>query len=277
MLRDVLSTVAARPERPGARFPPVPARPMGRSEMIPLKNAVPSRYPPVVTWILIATNCLVFLFQNSLSPLELEMFLRDFALIPARYTAGLAYGELTLGAFVPMFTMMFLMAAGCTSSSICGRSGCSARPWRIGWGTAAILSSISPAALRPRLRISSSIRRRLFRRSAPLARLPACSDATCDSFRSRGSSCSFPILFIPLFFEVHRLCLCRALVRDSDFSGNPRARAAVEPGGRRVVGPCRRLRRGICAWPPIGYSPRSATAKYYADEGILGFDTAGRV
>jgi membrane associated rhomboid family serine protease len=76
--------------------------------MIPLKNAVPSRYPPVVTWILIATNCLVFLFQNSLSPLELEMFLRDFALIPARYTAGLAYGELTLGAFVPMFTMMFL-------------------------------------------------------------------------------------------------------------------------------------------------------------------------
>src|SRR3982074_301108 len=76
--------------------------------MIPLKNAVPSRYPPVVTWILIATNCLVFLFQNSLSPLELEMFLRDFALIPARYTAALAYGELTLGDFVPMFTMMFL-------------------------------------------------------------------------------------------------------------------------------------------------------------------------
>src|SRR5258705_4698625 len=76
--------------------------------MTPLKNAVPSRYPPVVTWILIATNSLVYLCQNSLSPLELEMFLRDFALIPARYTAGLAYGELTLGDFVPMFTMMFL-------------------------------------------------------------------------------------------------------------------------------------------------------------------------
>jgi membrane associated rhomboid family serine protease len=84
--------------------------------MIPLKNAVPSRYPPVVTWILIATNCLVFLFQNSLSPLELEMFLRDFALIPARYTAALAYGELTLGDFVPMFTMMFLHGACSTSS-----------------------------------------------------------------------------------------------------------------------------------------------------------------
>jgi hypothetical protein len=50
--------------------------------MIPIRNAVPSRYPPVVTWILIATNCLVFLFQDSLSPDELELFLSQFALIP---------------------------------------------------------------------------------------------------------------------------------------------------------------------------------------------------
>ena len=28
--------------------------------MIPIRNAVPSRYPPVITWILIAINCLVF-------------------------------------------------------------------------------------------------------------------------------------------------------------------------------------------------------------------------
>jgi hypothetical protein len=47
--------------------------------MIPIRNAVPSRYPPLVTWILIATNCLVFLFQDSLSPDELELFLRQFA------------------------------------------------------------------------------------------------------------------------------------------------------------------------------------------------------
>jgi hypothetical protein len=33
--------------------------------MIPIRNAVPSRSPPLVTWILIATNCLVFLFQDS--------------------------------------------------------------------------------------------------------------------------------------------------------------------------------------------------------------------
>ena len=55
--------------------------------MIPIRNAVPSRYPPVITWMLIVTNCLVFLFQDSLSPYELKLLLRQFALIPARYTA----------------------------------------------------------------------------------------------------------------------------------------------------------------------------------------------
>ena len=71
--------------------------------MIPIRNAVPSRYPPLVTWILIATNCLVFLFQDSLSPDELELFLRQFALIPARYSEAFASGESDLAAvdFVP--------------------------------------------------------------------------------------------------------------------------------------------------------------------------------
>jgi hypothetical protein len=52
--------------------------------MIPPRNAVPSRYVPVITWILIAIDCLLFLFQDSLTPDELELFLRQFALIPAR-------------------------------------------------------------------------------------------------------------------------------------------------------------------------------------------------
>src|SRR2546430_13249210 len=78
--------------------------------MFPTKSPVPPLYPPVVTWLLIATNCLVFLLQTSLSPAELEEFLREFALIPARYTAALAYGEADLSAadLFPFFTMMFL-------------------------------------------------------------------------------------------------------------------------------------------------------------------------
>jgi membrane associated rhomboid family serine protease len=64
----------------------------------------------VVTWVLIATNCIVFLLQNSLGPVELEQFLRTFALIPARYLEPLVYRDpnLTGADFLPFFTMMFL-------------------------------------------------------------------------------------------------------------------------------------------------------------------------
>jgi hypothetical protein len=53
---------------------------------------------------------LVFLFQDSLSPDELELFLNQFALIPARYSEAFASGETDLAAvdFVPFFTMIFL-------------------------------------------------------------------------------------------------------------------------------------------------------------------------
>ena len=63
--------------------------------MIPIRNAVPSRYPAVITWTLIAINCAVFLFQDSLSACELEPFVREFALIPANYT-GMVPGESVL-------------------------------------------------------------------------------------------------------------------------------------------------------------------------------------
>ena len=40
--------------------------------MLPIEIAVPTRYPALVTYALIAANCLVFLFQISLPPSELE-------------------------------------------------------------------------------------------------------------------------------------------------------------------------------------------------------------
>src|ERR1700726_2039705 len=78
--------------------------------MIPIRNAVPSRYPPAITWMLIAINCLVFLFQDSLSPDELELFLQQFALIPARYSEAFASGATDPDAadILPFFSMMFL-------------------------------------------------------------------------------------------------------------------------------------------------------------------------
>ncbi len=78
--------------------------------MIPIRTAIPSRYPPVVTWMLIAACCVVFLIQNSMSPFEQERFLLSFALIPARYAGLFAGGkpDLAPGDLLPFFTMMFL-------------------------------------------------------------------------------------------------------------------------------------------------------------------------
>ena len=53
--------------------------------MFPIQSVVPVRYPPVVVWALIAVNVAAFLFQLSLGPRELEVFLRHYALVPARY------------------------------------------------------------------------------------------------------------------------------------------------------------------------------------------------
>jgi hypothetical protein len=36
--------------------------------MFPIANGVPLRYSPVATWALISANCVIFLFQLSLSP-----------------------------------------------------------------------------------------------------------------------------------------------------------------------------------------------------------------
>src|SRR5260370_37345255 len=78
--------------------------------MLRTGTAGPPVPPPVITWMLIAINCVVFLFQDSLSPDELELLVRQFALIPARYSEVLASGNTDLAAvdILPFFSMMFL-------------------------------------------------------------------------------------------------------------------------------------------------------------------------
>src|SRR5580704_9198995 len=78
--------------------------------MFPIRVAVPTRYPPVVTWALIAVNCAVFFVQLNLTPAELQEFLYRFALVPARYAVPVAYGHADFdpGDLVPFVSMMFL-------------------------------------------------------------------------------------------------------------------------------------------------------------------------
>ncbi len=78
--------------------------------MLPIRTSVSTRYPPAVTWTLIAINCAVFLFETSLGPRELELFLLNFALIPARYFMPHVFGlsEPSLFDYLPFVTNMFL-------------------------------------------------------------------------------------------------------------------------------------------------------------------------
>ena len=66
--------------------------------MIPIRDVIPSRTTPGVTVSLIALNVLVFIFQLMLSQRGFNLFLANFALIPADFS------------LVTVFTAMFLHA-----------------------------------------------------------------------------------------------------------------------------------------------------------------------
>ncbi|RMH50941.1 MAG: rhomboid family intramembrane serine protease [Alphaproteobacteria bacterium] len=74
--------------------------------MIPYLDTVARRYPPVVVWLLIGANALVFLWQLGLPPGALERFLFDHALVPARFFGPLA--AVAPGDWTAFLTNMFL-------------------------------------------------------------------------------------------------------------------------------------------------------------------------
>jgi len=52
--------------------------------LIPLRDSVPARRPPVVVLAIVAACALVFLYELGLSPWELADFFRTFGVVPAR-------------------------------------------------------------------------------------------------------------------------------------------------------------------------------------------------
>ena len=53
--------------------------------MIPLRDIIPSRTTPFVTMGIIAVNALAFCFELSLSPPALQIFLREYGIVPATF------------------------------------------------------------------------------------------------------------------------------------------------------------------------------------------------
>jgi membrane associated rhomboid family serine protease len=240
--------------------------------MFPIKNAVPTRYPPVVTWALIAMNCTVFLFEISLSPVAEEQFVLTYGLVPARYFEGSLNSPAD---YLPFLTNTF-MHGGWLHLII--------NMWtlwlfgptvedRIGHGrylgfylACAICASVAhavfnPTSVVPALGASGAIAGVLgcYMRFFPLARVIVL----------------VPVIFIPLFFEVPAFFFVGLWFLLNLLKGATELFNASEGGGVAwwahiggfvvgfVLGPW--LRRSEQRYRP-----------YYPDEGVLGFDPSGR-
>jgi membrane associated rhomboid family serine protease len=80
--------------------------------MIPIRDTIPGRNPPVATWLLILANALVFLFELRLPPPALERLFYLFGVVPARFThpEWALWVGLPIDDYWPFLTSMFLHA-----------------------------------------------------------------------------------------------------------------------------------------------------------------------
>ena len=72
--------------------------------MIPIRDQIPTRRVPVINYLLIAANIIVFIFQWLAGPYE-EALVYQFALIPYSFVSSLSIGDIT-----DIFTSMFMHA-----------------------------------------------------------------------------------------------------------------------------------------------------------------------
>jgi membrane associated rhomboid family serine protease len=229
-----------------------------------------------VTWLLIATNCVVFLLQNSLSPAELEGFLGDFALIPARYTAGFVDGDVSLADLFPFFSMMFLHGGwlhlilnmwtlwlfGPTVEDRLGHGRYLA--FYLACGLAASIAHVvfNPTSIVPALGASGAIAGVLgcYMRLFPMARVVVV----------------VPIIFIPLFFEVYAFVFVGLWFVVQLFQGAAELMLGISAGGVAWWAHVGGFVAGFTLGPLLVQSERRYRP-YYPDEGVLGFDTQGQV
>ena len=73
--------------------------------MIPIRDGIPTRQTPVVNYMLIAANILVFLWMFLMPESALETMVNDYAMVPAHFVDGV-----TLADIMTIFTSMFMHA-----------------------------------------------------------------------------------------------------------------------------------------------------------------------
>ena len=245
--------------------------------MFPIANGIPLRYAPVVTWALIAANALVFLFEVSLSPPELNEFLYRFALIPARYFDDVTRnGEMSLAGYLPFVSNMFLhggwlhLIVNMWTLWLFGRvveDQLGSGRYLAFYFVCGVLASITYAAANPTSTVPA------LGASGAIAGILGC---YMRLFPFSRIVVLLPIVFIPLFFEVPAMLfaglwfLFQALGAVADWS-TPLASAGIAwwahiggfLAGVILAGPLRPPRRR--QWPRD------------ADQGIPGFALSGMV
>ena len=245
--------------------------------MFPIKNTVPSRYPAVVTWTLIVMNCVVFLFQISLSPAGEKWFVLSFALIPARYFAALpnGYAGNTLADYLPFLTNTFMHGSwlhlifnmwtlwlfGPTVEDRLGHGRYLAFYLACGLCASVAHAFFNPSSVVPALGASGAIAGVLgcFMRFFPLAWVVVV----------------VPIIFIPLFFEVPAFLFVGLWFVINLLQGTAELLVPSAGGGVAWWAHIGGFIAGLAIGPLLLRSEQNYRA-YYRDEGILGFGPTGR-
>jgi membrane associated rhomboid family serine protease len=76
-----------------------------RRNMIPIRDEIPTRETPVVNYLLIAVNVIVYLFMALAGPATQEIIVTKFAMIPAHFADGVTVADI-----MTIFTSMFMHA-----------------------------------------------------------------------------------------------------------------------------------------------------------------------
>jgi len=78
--------------------------------LIPLRDTIPSREKPFMTWFLIAVNILVFLYQVSLPPEAASEFVLKYAFVPDSFSHALSHGLIVaiVYSIFPIMCSMFM-------------------------------------------------------------------------------------------------------------------------------------------------------------------------
>lgn len=244
--------------------------------MLPIQDGVATRYPPVVTWCLVATNCAIFLLQISLTPAELDWFLFWFALIPARYfgSAGVMPPPETVVDYLPFATNMFLHG---------GWFHLILNMWTL-WifgpavedrfGSGRFLAFYLAAG------VIASLTHALFNQDSVLPALGA-SGAIAGVIGSYVRLFPFarlivliPVLYLPLFFEVPALLFAGFWFLMQILQGTVGLLVPADGGGVAWWAHIGGFVAGLLLTPAIRRPGRSYRP-YYSDEGIFGFTPNG--